>query len=266
LLTNALPALAKSLEFKVTYKIESLAWGSNWTCLPGCEQFGGFHSLHERAEFAVGSKQPGGMLPGHDTLYTFKIPRRGAVDAFHTGNDDTATPFHFVNSDYAWTLSGKVWQQDNPNTPFTCVADRIEPSHGADAALLSSSGSVGGDLKLDLQLVGDNPVGSIFSPYTVLAEEGSCNGLNGHWAMFYPVGWGSLSKQDGGHGARDMFTASLRVPLSKLRGMGLHDHYGWSFRQGKAKYHPRYDCAVNSQEMCNETLQWTGSVSFERTG
>jgi hypothetical protein len=238
-------ASAKDLTYKVTYDLAKGQYMSSATCSPGCDEFGGIHSLSESDEH----------FTTEVVFNDLKIPKKG--NPAPPGSPLSLKASEWDEKTFGnWHLSETYWTQDNPNAPVKCHgilfdADK-KPPH-----IFSTTKSSAASLDVDIQ------AGELFKPSAVQGTNCDVAGAD-KWHAFFPA----VFEQPGDGYLPDMLTAHVGLPLGKLRKLHVGDKWGKSFHQGEAQRLPPGNCAgfYGSGYTCNQSLHWLGSVSVERTG
>jgi hypothetical protein len=237
--------------FNVYLHITKGKFDSSYSCLPGCEQYGGYHSLNETDGVTSAGGSALALVADYDGL---SVPRQGAA----------AKPGHpiVIKSDVfsvlgGFQLFGTYWTSDNPDTPLNCTG-RLG-SNQNPPEILSAPGNSKTELKLYVEAARTNSDGATLVPSGVTGQ-GNCSELNHHWHAGFPVSW-----QDNGSYVQDMLTADVSVPLKSLRDLKVHGKHTMTFNEQKAKYQPPADCSAWTNGKCTESVHWTGELVFTRT-
>jgi hypothetical protein len=238
-------AIAHALTYRVAFEIHNGKYMSSYSCLPGCEEYGGVHRFSESDEDVATSADYNGL----------KVPANGpAVKpghpiALHGSLDPTSIAGE-------WRFAESYWTSDNPNAQVNCRGPLYNTTK--QAPLLSSApGSSTSELRLYIQS------GDLFQPSPVTGT--NCDAVNAqHWHAFYPA----VYEPPGDGYLPDMLTAHIGIPLAQIRKMKVGDKWGIGFHQNRAKRLPPTDCSdfTGVQGECTQSLHWAGSVSVTRTG
>jgi hypothetical protein len=234
------PAAGSALSYSVRFQIQRGKYTSNYSCLPGCGDYGGIHRFAESDENV-----------NIDTVYEgLKIPLKGRpnTNMVVRGKSDVGPVGN-------WSLIETYWTQDNPNAPVNCHGVLFETSPDPPE-IFAGSGTTAQTLNLDVQS------GSLFQPKTVAGT--NCDQVNAEkWHAFYPATW----ETPGDGYIPDMLTARVSLPLGALRKLHVGDIWGETFHQGRAKRLPPASCTnFTGMGSCSQQLNWTGHLTVKRTG
>jgi hypothetical protein len=234
------PSAGSALTYSVKFQIQRGKYTSNYSCLPGCQDYGGIHRFAESDENV-----------NVQTLYEgLKIPRQGRPNTLMVvrGKSDTSALGN-------WNLVETYWTQENPNAPVNCHGLLFDTSQDSPE-IVAASGTTAQTLKLDVQS------GSLFQPKLVQGTNCDVAGAD-KWHAFFPATF----ETPGDGFIPDMLTARVSLPLAALRKLHVGDTWGETFHQGRAKRLPPSECTdFTAIGTCSQRLDWTGHLAVKRTG